>query len=92
MSMRHQSDILVWLKKANGTINKVMQMIEQDVYCADIASQINAAIGLLKSVNHKLLEHHLKCCGPRFLGSQDQVEVDQFVKELIRTRDITKKS
>lgn len=86
-----QQEIILWLKKAVGTINKVMTMVEEDKYCADIASQVNAAMWLLKSVNNKLLENHLKCCGTHFLASQDANEVDQFVKELIRTRDVAKK-
>ena len=32
------------VKKALGTLNKVLVMIEDDVYCADIGQQINAAI------------------------------------------------
>jgi DNA-binding FrmR family transcriptional regulator len=55
-----------------GTINKVIQMIEEDKYCVDIASQVNAAVGLLKSVNTTLLENHLACCGPKFLNATEQ--------------------
>lgn len=83
-----QKDIILGLKKANWTISKVISMVESDQYCADIASQVSAAIWLLKSVNNKLLENHLKCCGPQFLASKDANQVDSFVKELIRTWDI----
>lgn len=54
--------ILLSIKKAAGTIKKVEKMAEDDIYCADIAQQINATIGLLKSANNRLLEHHIKCC------------------------------
>ncbi len=90
-NQQSQKDIILGLKKAVGTINKIMTMVEEDKYCADIASQVNAAMWLLKSVNNKLLENHLKCCGTHFLASQDANEVDQFVKELIRTWDVAKK-
>jgi CsoR family transcriptional regulator, copper-sensing transcriptional repressor len=90
-NQQSQKDIILWLKKAVWTINKIITMVEEDKYCADIASQVNAAMWLLKSVNNKLLENHLKCCGTRFLASQNANEVDQFVKELIRTWDVAKK-
>ena len=32
------------VKKAIGTLNKVLIMIEEDIYCADIGQQINAAL------------------------------------------------
>lgn len=72
-----------------GTIKKVEKMIEEDVYCANIAQQINAAIGLLKSANNKLLEHHIKCCGARKLLSNDKKEIDDFVKELVRVWNVS---
>lgn len=90
-NQKSQKDIILALKKALWIINKVISMVEEDKYCADIASQVNAAMWLLKSANNKLLENHLKCCGSQFLASQNKNEVDHFVKELIRTRDIAKK-
>jgi len=36
--------LLLALKKTQGTLSKVTQMVEEDAYCADIGQQINAAI------------------------------------------------
>ena len=55
------------IKKAMGTLTKVQQMIDDDVYCADIAHQINASMGLLQSANRELLKNHLSCCGTKAL-------------------------
>ncbi|MCX6823789.1 MAG: metal-sensitive transcriptional regulator [candidate division SR1 bacterium] len=89
MQLENKKDILLSIKKASGTIKKVEKLIEDDVYCANIAQQINAAIGLLKSANNKLLESHIKCCGAKKLLSKDKKEIDDFVKELIRVRDVS---
>jgi CsoR family transcriptional regulator, copper-sensing transcriptional repressor len=89
MKLDNKSEILLSIKKAVGTIKKVEKMIEDDVYCANIAQQINAAIGLLKSANSKLLEHHIKCCGAKKLLSKDKSEIDDFVKELVRVWDVS---
>lgn len=81
--------MLLNLKKVSGNLNKIVTMIEDDEYCVDIATQVNATIGLLKSVNTKLLENHLKCCGPKFLTSKDPYELDNFVKEIVRAWEVT---
>lgn len=89
MKLDNKPEILLSIKKAAGTVKKIEKMIEEDVYCANIAQQINAAIGLLKSANSKLLEHHIKCCGARKLLSNDKGEIDDFVKELVRVWDVS---
>ena len=58
------------IKKALGTLAKVQKMIDDDVYCADVAHQINASMGLLQSANRELLKNHLSCCGTKALSSE----------------------
>ncbi len=58
------------IKKAMGTLSKVQKMIDDDVYCADIAHQINASMGLLQSANRELLKNHLACCGTKALAAE----------------------
>lgn len=66
--MLHNKDrVNLSIKKALGTLAKVQEMIENDVYCADIAHQINASMGLLQSANRELLKNHLACCGTKAL-------------------------
>jgi DNA-binding FrmR family transcriptional regulator len=66
--------LLLALKKTQGTLSKVTQMVEEDTYCADIGQQINAAIGLLKSANMELMKNHLMCCGKTALSHKDTKE------------------
>lgn len=69
--MIHSKDkIQLNIKKALGTLTKVQQMIDDDVCCADVAHQINAAMGLLQSANRDLLKNHLSCCGTKALSSE----------------------
>lgn len=68
-----------------------MDMIERDEYCVDIATQVNASIGLLKSVNNTMLENHLACCGPKFLNATEEWKKDAFIKELVRARNVSTK-
>lgn len=85
----HKQSIQLAIKKAFGTLKKVESMVEDEAYCADVAQQVNAVIGLLKNVNNQLLENHLKCCGAKKLLSKNTKEVDEFVKELVRVWDVS---
>lgn len=75
------------IKKAIGTLNKVQEMLEKNAYCADIAHQINASMGLLQSANRDLLKNHLASCGAKALLSEGR-EKDEFIDELVRTWDV----
>ena len=58
----YKSDLQIILKKAVGTLKKVESLINEDAYCADVAHQVNASMGLLQSLNRDLLKHHLAHC------------------------------
>ncbi len=83
----YRSDLQTTLKKALGTLKKVESLIEQDAYCADIAHQVNASMGLLQSLNRDLLKHHLAHCGSIKLASNHPDKV-AFIDELVRTWDV----
>jgi DNA-binding FrmR family transcriptional regulator len=83
----YKSTLHTTLKKAVGTLKKVESLIEQDAYCADIAHQVNASMGLLQSLNRELLAHHLAHCGSVKLA-QNHPDKSAFIAELVRTWDV----
>lgn len=68
------------IKKARGTIDTVMAMVEDDAYCPDIIQQIDAVTGLLNSAKKKLLVGHLDHC----LQDELQKNKPKAVQELIK--------
>jgi DNA-binding FrmR family transcriptional regulator len=50
------------LKIARGHLEKVIKMVEEDVYCIDILIQTKAVRSALEKVDEVLLEEHLSCC------------------------------
>jgi len=50
------------LKIARGHLDKVIKMMEDDVYCIDVMHQIQAVESGLKETGNLLLENHLKSC------------------------------
>lgn len=50
------------LKIARGHLDKVIKMIENDMYCIDVIHQMQAVESGLKETGNVLLENHLKTC------------------------------
>lgn len=53
---------LISLKKARSSLDKNIELIENDTYCGDIIVQNLSVIGLIKSSNTKLLEAFIELC------------------------------
>jgi CsoR family transcriptional regulator, copper-sensing transcriptional repressor len=61
---------LVLAKQAQGTLAKVIEMIENDIYCVNVIQQTASAIGTLKAVEKELMEQHLQHCVENNLKSK----------------------
>lgn len=79
------------LKKAEGQIKLLSKMLEDKRYCIDVAQQVNAAIGILKQTNNLILESHLNTCATSKLSSERKGVREEFVKELVKTFNLTGK-
>lgn len=71
---------LLSAKKAQGVINKVLKMIEEDKYCPEIIQQIDAVNGLLKSAKKTLLIGHLDHCIEMKLKENKSQAIDELIK------------
>jgi len=50
------------LKRAEGQVRGIQRMVEDDVYCIDILTQVSAATRALETVALQLLDDHLAHC------------------------------
>ena len=57
----HEAE-LVRLRRIEGQIRGVQNMIEEKRYCVDILTQLTSIVGAIKSVEENILERHLKGC------------------------------
>jgi len=73
---------LIALKKARTSLDRVINMVEDNKYCIDIIQQNLAVIGLLKSVNTKLLESHLSSCFVTAVKSDDKEKLNEMISEI----------
>ena len=83
--MAHNKDkVMIAMKKAKTSLEKVMRMIEEDKYCIDVLQQNLAVIGLLKSANMGLLKGHVDCCIQNACKKGNTKEVEEKMAELVQ--------
>jgi len=70
------------LKRIEGQVCGIAQMIEEDRYCADIIQQAAAVQESLRSVAKNLLRNHLTHCAVAAM-SQDGDKRDDMIEELL---------
>lgn len=73
---------LARLKRIEGQVRGIAQMVEQDRYCVDVMTQIAAVQQALRSVGRELLRHHLKNCMSD-AASKGEKALDAASEELI---------
>ncbi|CAD7359202.1 MULTISPECIES: copper-sensing transcriptional repressor CsoR [Staphylococcus] len=70
------------LNRIEGQVKAINRMIDEDVYCDDVLTQIRATRSALNSVATRLLDHHMKSCIMNKIDSGHQSEA---MEELLVT-------
>lgn len=87
----NKDDLLTRLRRIEGQVRGIAQMVEQDRYCIDVLTQISAATKGLQSVALGMFDDHLRHCvadaveqgGPA--AEQKLTEATAAVKRLLKT-------
>lgn len=75
------------LKTAQGQIDGLIKMVEEDRYCVDISTQLLATQAILRRVNFDILKGHFEHCIKDSLSQADEVEKDKKISELVTVLD-----
>ena len=59
---RDKAKHLARLRRIEGQVRGISRMVEEDVYCIDVLTQISAATKALQAVSLGLLEDHMSHC------------------------------
>ena len=70
------------LRRIEGQIRGVHNMVEQERYCADILGQIAAVHKALRAVGRELVRNHLRHCATRAIRAGEQ-EAEAMYDELV---------
>ena len=72
------------MARISGQINGIKKMIEEEKYCIDILTQLQAARAALRSLELQILEKHMHHCVSNTFERGSQKDADQKMQELLR--------
>lgn len=84
----HKDDVLARLRRIEGQIRGLQRMVQDDVYCIDILTQVTAASNALKKTAVALLDDHIRHCvtDPSHSGGKDMVsEATAAIERLVKS-------
>ena len=79
------------LRRIEGQVRGIARMVDEDVYCIDILTQVSASTKALQSFALQLLEEHLRhCVADAALKGGDEIdakveEATKAIGRLLRT-------
>jgi len=71
------------LRRIEGQVRGLVQMLEDDRYCIDILHQVQAVKAALGKAESEILKSHAACCVTEAITSGDPAEQRQKFNELI---------
>lgn len=83
--------ILLSVKKARGSLNRIEKMIESGDECFSVIQQTLATIGLLESANDKMLEEHIDQSLQEVFGKKSKKQRETLRKELTKIIQASRK-
>ena len=82
-----KDDLLKRLRRIEGQIRGLQRMVDEDVYCIDVLTQVSAATSALQSVALGLLDGHLHHCVADAVaagGAEATAKVDEASQAIAR--------
>ena len=80
---KDRQDRLNRLKRIEGQVRGIAQMVADDRYCIDILHQLQAVKAALSRVESLVLKDHAACCVAEAIASGDAAEQREKFGELI---------
>lgn len=72
------------LARIGGQLNGIKRMVEEEKYCIDIITQIQAARAALRSLELNILEKHMHHCVSNAFESGSKENADEKMEELLK--------
>lgn len=75
-------DLMNRLKRIEGQVRGVENMLESGAYCTDILTQVSAINSALNSFNKVLLGNHMKTCVAQNIRNGNDDVIDELMSTL----------
>jgi DNA-binding FrmR family transcriptional regulator len=76
---------LARLNRIEGQVRGLAKMIDDDRYCIDVVTQVQAVIAALRKVEGEILNDHIAHCVEHAIKSGDKKAQREKVQELVQT-------
>ncbi|MHB1872846.1 MAG: metal-sensitive transcriptional regulator [Steroidobacteraceae bacterium] len=73
------------LRRIEGQVGGLLRMVQEDRYCVDVLTQINAVRAALHKVEQEILRDHVAHCVANAFASGDVLDQQRKVAELVDT-------
>jgi DNA-binding FrmR family transcriptional regulator len=73
------------LRRIEGQVGGLLRMVDEDRYCVDVLTQINAVRAALHKVEEQILRDHVSHCVAGAFATGDVIEQRNKVEELVTT-------
>jgi DNA-binding FrmR family transcriptional regulator len=80
-----KAGVMARLKRIEGQVGGLIRMVDEDRYCVDVLTQINAVRAALHKVEEQILRDHVSHCVAGAFASGDVNEQRHKVEELVAT-------
>jgi DNA-binding FrmR family transcriptional regulator len=87
----HKDEVQKRLRRIEGQVRGLQRMVDEDVYCIDVLTQVSAATKALQSVALELLGDHLAHCVHAAMaegGSEAEIKIREAqaaIERLVRS-------
>lgn len=78
-SEQEMKDLMHRLNRVEGQVRGIKGMVEKDVYCTDILTQVAAAKAALDGFAKVLLSNHIKTCVTQDIRDGKEETVDRLL-------------
>ncbi len=78
-----KADTLNRLRRIEGQVRGIAQMVSDDRYCMEVLHQVQAVKAALAKVESAILKDHAACCVNEAIGSGDAARQREQFNELI---------
>jgi len=89
--MDNKKKILIGFKKANTSLLKIIDMVENNHYCINVMQQNLAVIGLLRSAHEALMSNHLQTCFKSAMETKNSKKKEQMTDEILKVTNLYNK-
>jgi DNA-binding FrmR family transcriptional regulator len=80
---KDRSAVLNRLRRIEGQVRGVAQMVTDDRYCIDVLQQVQAVKAALTKVESAILRDHAACCINEAIASGDAAQQREKFSELV---------